>query len=75
MERLKRYGRNVGIALVSAGWWMLGQSEGVVFTVGLVMLSVGCACYDPPLGLIVPGAIMCGLTTTMHLYAFFRGGS
>lgn len=57
------------------GLWMSGHSADFIFGVGLALLAIGCGLKDPSLGLIVPGAIIVGLTAIMHLIAFWRGGS
>jgi hypothetical protein len=62
---------NAGLAIT--GRLALAQSASVIFTLGLVALAVGSGLYDAPLALIVPGAILVGLTTAMHLIEFCRG--
>ena len=41
--------------------WLAANIADVVFTVGLILLTAGCAWAWPPLLLIVPGGMICGL--------------
>ncbi len=57
----------------TAGLWFLIHARGIVFTLGLLAVSIGAGMERASLGFLVPGGLVVSLIV-LHQFLLIRGG-
>ncbi len=77
MDRLKQFASDgyflSAMILVVIGSWAYANAASIIFTAGLISITIGFAFWFLPLAFIVPGIIVCFLTAFPPLVTFLRG--
>ncbi len=70
---MKGFGEFVLFLLVAIVWtatdWLSRHAQSVLFTVGLICITIGAAMERPSLAFIIPGGVVCGLLVLGRLLA------